>query len=60
MSSRESKQGGMEMSPILSKLWINISKVKYKTLLNPFLSFAEQRYIVEKLEQMLPLCVKLK
>ena len=48
------------MSPILSKLWINISKVKYKTLLIPFLSFAEQRYIVEKLEQMLPLCVKLK
>lgn len=48
------------MSPILSKLWINISKDKYKILLIPFLPFAEQKYIVEKLEQMLPLCVKLK
>lgn len=48
------------MSPILPKPWVNISQDEYKTLLIPFPPFAEQKHIVEKLEQMLPLCVKLK
>lgn len=44
----------------MDKQQVNISQDKYKTVLIPLPPLAEQKRIVAKLEEILPLCEKLK
>ena len=44
----------------MDKQQVNISQEKYKTLLTPIPPLAEQKRIVAKLEELLPLCERLK
>lgn len=50
----------IELMSGMDKQQVNISQDKYKTLLIPLPPLAEQKRIVEKLEQLLPLCERLK
>lgn len=50
----------IELMSGMDKQQVNISQDKYRTLLLPLPPLAEQKRIVEKLEQLLPLCERLK
>ena len=50
----------IELMSGMDKQQVNISQDKYKTLLLPLPPLGEQKRIVEKLEQLLPLCERLK
>lgn len=50
----------IELMSGMDKQQVNISQDKYKTLLIPLPPLAEQKRIVKKLEQLLPLCERLK
>lgn len=60
LNSPQIRQLIIELMSGMDKQQVNISQDKYKTVLIPLPPLAEQKRIVAKLEEILPLCEKLK